>query len=225
MANRTIQIFGQGYGTTPCTINAVFAGNTVFSGPIPTVEDTPSQSDVVPTQVLFSFDVPMSLQGNFPVSISFSGEKLLIREVKANYAIKTNSIYDANETAILKPLLIPPPPAPPHTDMVAVFTSKANPPFSQEEIDFLTSADLQYQGQMFRETLLAHGCEFKQTSGPLEFLFVSPAQSKTNVSVNGEPQLVSTMPQSLDGEWGYYVYNIDGQGVITFDLTVSPGLE
>ena len=39
MATRTIQLLGQGYGATPAQITVTANGNTVYSGPVNTVNE------------------------------------------------------------------------------------------------------------------------------------------------------------------------------------------
>jgi hypothetical protein len=44
MTNRTLQFYGQGYGSTPPTITVTIDGNQVFSGPVlGSVDETPPQ--------------------------------------------------------------------------------------------------------------------------------------------------------------------------------------
>lgn len=227
MSNRTVQILGKAYGTTPCTVNATFNGNVVYTGAIPTTNEPPIITTPLPTEVLFTFEIPMNLLGTFPMNITFTGDNIFVREVLANYGLTFNPIYNAEESAVLMELVVPPPPpAPPHTEQVAIYSSKATPPFTAEELAFLESADLNTQGDLFRDTLVAHACEFKQSFGPTTFTEISPAQSKINVSINGVNYTTPESPTGdLTGEWGYDVPSIDGSGTITFDLIVKAGLE
>jgi hypothetical protein len=91
MANRTIQIWGQGYGSTPCTANVTFGGDIVFSGPIPTVDSTIVARLPDEQTMLINFEVPIELSGTFPVTIEFVGTDAFISAVLANYSVQNDS--------------------------------------------------------------------------------------------------------------------------------------
>jgi len=100
MTNRTVQVWGQGYSLppagglslTPCTITATFNGTEVFSGAIPTIESSDIQRLPTDQQVLFTFEIPMDLQGTFPMSCTITGDDVFLEQILANYtAVGTDS--------------------------------------------------------------------------------------------------------------------------------------
>jgi hypothetical protein len=98
MTNRTVQIWGQGYSVppaeglslTPCTIAATLNGVEVFSGAIPTVES----SDVLrlPTdqQVLFTFEIPMTMSGPQAMVFQVTGADVYLEQTLVNYCAINN---------------------------------------------------------------------------------------------------------------------------------------
>lgn len=90
---RTIQIWAQGFGTTPASIEASVNGSVVFSGPVPTI-DEPMQdqggSQFKGTgQLVFSFDIPFDFVGQVPVSISVTDNNVIVTNSFYNYVIKS----------------------------------------------------------------------------------------------------------------------------------------
>lgn len=95
MTNRTVQVQGFAYGANPGEITAIFGGNTVFSGtittidaPLPSLPDASLDSAVTE---LFSFEIPMNLGGQTPMSLSISNAQVLLGPIVANYANRANT--------------------------------------------------------------------------------------------------------------------------------------
>ena len=223
MTERIVQVYGKGFSENPVSVTATFMGNQVFSGTVPTIPARlPNDPD--PQVLLFSFGVDVKLYGTLPMSITFTGDTLLVGNISANYNVVPNPIYTESEGQILNQLNNATPPPPPHTQQVAIFSSKATPPFSAEELGFLESAELPDQGGLFRDILLAHACEYKQSSGPTGFSSISKPQAKKNVLINGQPvSPPDPQPPEYPGEWGYYADSVDGTGTISFGIFVAQG--
>lgn len=90
MSTRTIQFLGQGYGNTPVTVDAVWNGNTIYSGAVPTVNET------IPTflstteannEILFTTDVDVTYQADVPMTITVTSPgALVVGQIYGNYA-------------------------------------------------------------------------------------------------------------------------------------------
>jgi hypothetical protein len=94
MTNRTVQILGVAYGSSPTSITAAWNGNQIFSGTVPT-QNTPaptyatSMADVTPG-VLFTFEIPMDATGNIGMTTSIENNTVLLAEILANYCNVAN---------------------------------------------------------------------------------------------------------------------------------------
>lgn len=105
MTNRTIQFLGQGYaptGTAPITITATFAGNTVYSGTIPTLYISDVDRQPANQVVLFTVDVPMNFSGIVPMSIALDnpvGVDAYFDQIFSNY-MPTTSNATGNITVV-----------------------------------------------------------------------------------------------------------------------------
>lgn len=85
---RTIQIWAQGFGTEPASIEATVNESVVFSGPVATVDETVQTRGGVQFkgtgQLAFSFDIPFDFVGTIPMSIEVTGHNVVV----------TNSFYN-----------------------------------------------------------------------------------------------------------------------------------
>jgi hypothetical protein len=85
MTNRTVQIWGQGYGATPCSITATLNGTQVFSGSVPTVDSSDIGRLPTDQQILFTFEIPMDMSGPQAMVLEISGADLYMEQILANY--------------------------------------------------------------------------------------------------------------------------------------------
>jgi hypothetical protein len=88
MSNRTVQIYGSGYGSVPATVTATVDGTQVFSGAVPTQSGPlPSLPDTEITrgEVLFTFEIPMEFQGNLLLTTEIANSTVLFTDILANY--------------------------------------------------------------------------------------------------------------------------------------------
>ena len=218
MANRTIEIYGWVQSATTCSANVTFNGNVVHSGPVPVVATQPEMNPPNAfTEGLFTFQVPVTLAGTFPMSISFSGgEQALVQRVMCNYVPIQNPIYTQEQYNIVSN-------ATPSTraERNAIMIPLATPPLTAEEISIVENSNT--TSPESQAIFNSHGIGFTVSSGPaVDRAIHIPTQAKINVQVNGVPQTPGTEPP---GEWGYLVPFTDGAGTISFDLIVNAGQE
>jgi hypothetical protein len=86
MTNRTVQVLGSGYGSTPASIVATWNGIQVFSGTVPTQDSPLPTKSSAPGQVLFTFEIPMDAAGNISMTTDVTGNPVVFTEIMANYA-------------------------------------------------------------------------------------------------------------------------------------------
>ena len=88
MTNRTVRMTGCGFGMTTATITALLDGQEIFSGSIPTL-DQPLPAlpdDELPNKILFTFEIPMSQYGTFPMSVTVEHSTVFFSQITANYS-------------------------------------------------------------------------------------------------------------------------------------------
>jgi hypothetical protein len=213
MSNRTIQIKGYGYGSTTCSANVSYNGNTVFSGTIPTLDQAQPLSLPSEQVTIFTFEIDLSTAGTFPLIINVTGGNLVyIEQVLSNYMPEQNPVYSASDWAIVTD------PASTSAQKLAVFEPLAVPPLSEADIAELEQGTT---GPLAQAVLAAHGLSLIVSSGATSYLPISSPQSKANVVINGfSPVIYSTPP----GEWGWEVPVVSGTGTLACDLVVTAGL-
>jgi len=96
MTNRTVQILGVAYGSSPTSMTATWNGNQIFSGTV-TTQNTPApapgtlHTEVTPG-VLFTFEVPMDATGNIGMTTSMENNTVLLADIRANYCNIANVV-------------------------------------------------------------------------------------------------------------------------------------
>lgn len=93
MTNRTVQVLGSGYGSSPASITATWNGSQVFSGTVSTQLGTMPvlpNPELTTGEVLFTFEIPMDASGNFSMTTSVTGNPVLFTTILANYANVAN---------------------------------------------------------------------------------------------------------------------------------------
>lgn len=107
MTTRTVKIFGLAYGSTPAEINVTLDGNTVYTGPVSTLDPvtgTPSLADFKTlnnptpnldyansTVELCSFELPMDFQGSKPMTSTVTNGTVIFAQIRANYCAIANT--------------------------------------------------------------------------------------------------------------------------------------
>lgn len=93
MTTRTFVQQGQGYGATPVNITVKIDGNTIFSGPVPTVDAPPPtlpNLDLQITSNLYTWTNDVSYSGQQTFELTVNDGSLLLTKSFANYT----PIYD-----------------------------------------------------------------------------------------------------------------------------------
>lgn len=102
MPNRTLQFFGQGYGSEAPIVTATIDGTTVFVGPVANFTDIAPPQIFVPAdyEYLFSAEIPFNVaNANLAMNVSFTGgTALILGEVMVNYApqVVANSVVSSS---------------------------------------------------------------------------------------------------------------------------------
>jgi hypothetical protein len=205
MTNRTIQFFGQGYGTTAITANVQLNGNTVFTGEIPTVDQSVSVFPLDQVDI-FNFELPLDTVGPVSVAILFTGaETVYVEQVLANYVAPiANPVYTPQQLAILSNSSTP------QAEKLPIFESAANPPLTNADILVLQNGTPEERAPVLKE----HNLQL-MLPDPDQFVSLPLIQAKTNVVINA----IGVEPSDdSPGEWGWQVPLIDGTGTMSFDL-------
>ena len=95
MTNRTIRVYGQGFGPTEVEISVTANGIQVFNGPVSTVDQplVPLQWPLEQSEILFSMEVPVEFQGTMPIEITVnSGSGILLQKMSINYVRLPNNV-------------------------------------------------------------------------------------------------------------------------------------
>lgn len=99
MANRTLKIYGQGYGSTPVSLEITLDGTTVFSGAIDTVDEawqpTPDlNANTAPVIVTIADSalVPTEFSGSLPMTVTVTGgSAVYLGDIYCNYSVGTSA--------------------------------------------------------------------------------------------------------------------------------------
>lgn len=218
MVNRTIQFLGQGYaptGTDPIVITATLNGNVVYTGNIPTLYTSDVSRLADEQVVLFTCELPVDYAGTMPMLISLDspvGVDAYFEQIYSNYVNIYNPVFTASELAVVDS------PSSPMSEKIAIYTEKAVPPLSPEDILILeTGTQLNYIA-----VLVAHNITSIVSSGPDTFVTVNGnTDPRSNVVINGVARTRGLTPT---GTWGWEVeFPAENSGTITYDLTIQAG--
>ena len=200
MANRTVQILGQGYGSSPAEITVTSNGNIVFSGtvntadqPLPVLPDPSVQL----TNVLCSFEIDMAFTGQIPMSCTVSSGTVIFADILANYKQIPNPVYTTEQFSTLID------PATTQADRVAIRESVANPSLSQQDIDILLNPP--YLTEQQTEICVVHNCTTFVSSGVDGYEPLDNTDARSSVTIDG---IVQTPNHGdLPGTWWWRISN------------------
>jgi hypothetical protein len=208
---------GLAYGSEPVNIVAKINSTTVYSGPLPTIDQPVSPvPEPIPTDmsVLFSIDNSSALNtdfaGSLPMTIEVSGGSgVIFGDILSNYCQEPNTaVYANGEIPVVED------PNSTTEQVNAIIVPKANPPFNATEMAFLNIPGpyTQQQNEEFQALLLLHNIPCYVSSGPNEFqsnYIGTPVNSentpdpRSTVYINGVQQVPPT-PVS-HGVWNWFM--------------------
>jgi hypothetical protein len=214
MANRTVEILGQGYGASPAQITVTANGNTVFSGTVNTV-DQPVPAlpnlELNLTNTLCTFEIDQAFSGELPMTCTVSTGTVIFAQVLANYSGMTNPVYTTPQATIVNN------PATTQADRVAIYTQVASPALSQQDIDTLLDPAA---SMATKDTILAaHNCLPIISSGAGGYVEISKTDARNSVSIDG----IAQTPDhgELPGTWWW---TINAGSTLAYDLDVMPAI-
>ena len=211
---RTIQIRGQGYGTSPAQITVTANGNTVFSGTIATVnQPLPALPDLAINlpEILCTFEIDLAFTGQIPMTCTVNSGTTIFAEIYANYVQIPNPVYTPAQIATLTN------PDTTQADRVTIYTQGANPPLSQQDID--TLLDPASTPEQIKAILVAHNCLPYIPSGTSGYGPIDKIDSRSSVTINGIAQTPDH--SELPGTWWWTV----GTGSsLAYQLNVDPAV-
>lgn len=215
MATRTIQFYGQGYGTTPAEIAVTANGNTVFSGTIPTVDQpVPALPATDPTPVMpliFSMNIEQSFTGfdnqSIPMTCTVTNGTVIFADILGNYSPTWNPAYTPAQGQIIY--------SPNSTleQKVAVWTEVANPPLSQADIDALSNPATPQS--VINTILFDHNLRIEISTGVDAYGIMGPTDSRDNVTIDSITQIPDH--GNLPGTWWW---KVTGGQTLGYDLDV-----
>lgn len=211
MANRTVQILGQGYGVNPAQITVTANGNTVFSGAVNTVDQTlpalPNQDLSLPN-ILCTFEIDQTFTGQIPMTCAVSTGTVIFANILTNYRFIPNPVYTPEQLAILNN------PTTTEAERVAIYTQVANPPLSQSDIDTLLDPAATFQQK--NAIIVSHNCTTYISSGVNGFGPIDPTDARSSVTIDG----IAQTPDhgELPGTWWW---KINTGSTMAYQLDVS----
>jgi hypothetical protein len=212
MANRTVQILGQGYGANPAQITVTANGNTVFSGTVSAV-DQPLPAlpnlDINLSEILCTFEIDQAFTGQIPMTCAVSSGTVIFAQIYANYVAILNPVYTPEQITILTS------PTTTQAERVTIYTQVANPPLSQTDID--TLLDPAATQEQKNAIIAAHNCTTEISSGVDGFGSIDNTDARSSVAING----IAQTPDhgELPGTWWWA---INAGSTLSYQLDVDP---
>jgi hypothetical protein len=211
MTTRTLQFYGQGYGTTPATITATLDGVTIYTGAVPTI-DAPYTYDYPDQPLLFEGgSIPADFSGTIPMTVEVTNGVVIFIWIYANYCPVQNPVFTTEQWAIVSSTTLP------WADKLTVYEAVATPPFTTEEIAILESTDpATFPAK--NQILVDHNASnYLLTADNWGDTF--PGDNRTNVTIDGIPQSApDPRPPGKDGDWPWVV---SAGSVLAYDFNIN----
>lgn len=219
MTNRTVQIKGYGFGSSPAEITVTLEGNTVFTGAVTTADSPPPSLpnlDLdVDTVSLCSFEIPVGFTGEKAMTCSVNSGTVIFAQIDINYVPIPNPVFSVEDRQYLTAQ-----PPNPRANVIAVYSTYATPAFSTEELATLESTDTSLENEQLA-ILIAHGCGIEISGGTAVYAPISTVDARANVKIDGVAQ--THIPAEYTGSWWW---KIPASSTLAYDLVVQyPGLE
>jgi hypothetical protein len=88
--NRTVQFFGQGYGTDPAVIVVKLEDLVVYEGTVPTIDQIAFNTAPEDQVVLFTCELPIMFDGFKPMTVEVISGTVVFAQIYANYCFHPN---------------------------------------------------------------------------------------------------------------------------------------
>jgi hypothetical protein len=219
MTNRTVQIKGYGFGSTPAEITVALEGTTVYTGTVTTTDATPPTLPnlvLTPeTVTLCTFNIPIDFAGEKAMTCSVSNGTVIFAQIDANYTPIPNPIFSEADLSIITNTALP------ISERVNVLATYASPPFTAEEIATLESTDPALAPEQ-QAIMVAHGVSFTVSSGAGGYYDINTgSDSRGNVVIDGTPVTPDHSPD-YEGTWWW---RLAAGSTMSYNMIVDPGLE
>jgi hypothetical protein len=212
MTNRTLQFLGRGYGSTPATVVATLDGVTIYTGEVPTLDQETILELPGEQVVLFSTEIPMDFAGTKTFSMQVTRGIVNCADQLANYSRYRNPAFSSAEIAVLTN------PASTQSEVIAVESAHATPPFNANDISILEGTDA-----TAKDTLLsARGvATYIGSSGPTGYADINPiGPDNFDVTIDGVP-VIYPDPNPFDGCW---YWAVSSGSILECTLTIQAGV-
>jgi len=215
MTNRTLQFWGQGYGSTPATVTVSLNGTTVYTGEVPTI-DAPKTLWADQILLFTTGEIPVEFSGSIPMTCTVNSGTVVFAWIYANYVPVTNPIFTPKQLVILTD------PTTTRTEFFAIVEPLANPPFSSADLAVLEDPSTPYSECV--AILTAHGVNTLISGGPSYFNDnFWHGVSRENIIINGVPGATPIpRPKELSGHW---FWELSQGNTLVCDLNIDPGME
>lgn len=214
MTNRTVKIYGYGFGSTPASIEVTLDGNVVYNGTITTTSDpVPTLPDMqldTETVSICEFELPVTFAGTIPMVCEVTNGTVIFAQIMANYCPIPNPVYTAQEIQTLKD------PNTTTAECISIITAHASPPLTAEEITTLETTPRNTWG----EVLASHNARLYLNNSTNFALINGADDPRTNIAIDGVTQTPDYV--QYPGQWWYRVNN---GSTLTYDMVVDAGLE
>lgn len=219
MTNRTVQIKGYGFGSTPAEITVTLEGTNVFTGAVTTIDGTPPPLPNIDlkdeTTTLCTFELPVDFAGEKAMTCSVTSGTVIFAQIDANYRPIENPVFTQAEYNQLTS------PTTRRAEQIQIWSAHAVPPFTSEEITTLQSTDPSLGDEQLA-ILTTHGVEFIVSSGSTGFGDInSGSDARANVVIDGTPVTAPHSPE-YEGTWWW---RLGSGSTIAYSLIVDAGLE
>jgi hypothetical protein len=92
--NRTVQFFGQGYGSVSANILVKLEDLIIFSGEIPTIYQAGFNTAPNDQVLLFTCELPVTFDGSKPMSVDVIAGTVVMAQIHANYCFyNSHNLY------------------------------------------------------------------------------------------------------------------------------------
>ena len=88
--NRTVQFFGQGYGTDPAVIVVKLDNLVIYEGNVPTIDQIGFNNAPEDQVVLFTCELPITFDGFKPMTVEVVNGMVVFAQVHANHCFQPN---------------------------------------------------------------------------------------------------------------------------------------